>query len=398
MSGLCVPSAVEQIGRRMIDTEHSAFLVGPGLRDLSIGLLPSHYELSTDAALAEILECFPNGILIGERRDAVMVPSSAGPVDVSHFRTGTRVENDLAHRDFTINAIAYDLADRKWIDPHGGRADLERGVIRAVRCARDRLVEDPIRALRAIRLEATRGWRLHGELESALGGARTALATVSRESVRRELIEILLSQRPAGALERLERSGIGAALAPGAARGAGALLDRLPCDLELRLAGWLRGSAARKILQRLRFSPPTVDRVELLLRGHHTGGELRTLGAAALARFARRIGVHNLIALIALRESEIEVLGETSTADRDAIRRLHEALALLRDVERKESGRGRLRVTGRDVMDCLGCGPGPRVGRAIAYLAERVRLDPALNSPEALRELLREWVDEVREP
>jgi len=398
MSGLCVPSAVEQIGRRMIDTEHSAFLVGPGLRDLSIGLLPSHYELSTDAALAEILECFPNGILIGERRDAVMVPSSAGPVDVSHFRTGTRVENDLAHRDFTINAIAYDLADRKWIDPHGGRADLERGVIRAVRCARDRLVEDPIRALRAIRLEATRGWRLHGELESALGGARTALATVSRESVRRELIEILLSQRPAGALERLERSGIGAELAPGAAPGAGALLERLPCDLELRLAGWLRDSAARKILQRLRFSWATIDRVELLLRGHRAAGELRTLGAVALARFARRVGVHNLIALIALRESAIEVLAETSTADRDALRRLHEALALLRDLERKESGRGRLQVTGSDVMDCLGCGPGPRVGRAIAYLAERVRLDPALNSPEVLRDLLREWIDEAGEP
>jgi len=398
MSEFCVPSAVEQVGRRLIESERNAFLVGPGLRDLLSGIAPSHFELSTDAAIDEILERFSNGVLIGERRDTVMVPSPAGPVDVSSYRMGIRIDDDLAHRDFTINAVAYDIADRKWIDPHGGRADLARGLIRAVGRARDRIAEDPIRALRAIRLAATRGWKLDPELEDALGTARPALAKTPREPVRRELIAILLSEGAARALERLDRSQLSADLAPGAAPGAGALLDRLPRDLDVRLAGWLRGTAARGVLQRLRFSPPVVDRVDLLLRYHGTDARLRVLGPAAAIRFARRVGVHNLTALIALRESEAEALGETSDADRDTLIRLREALAILRDSERKESARSGLAVTGTDVMQCLGCGPGPRVGRAIAYLAERVRRNPALNSPDGLRSLLRDWVDDTGAP
>jgi tRNA nucleotidyltransferase/poly(A) polymerase len=394
-----MPSAVEQIGqeigRRMVDAGYTAFLVGPGLRDLLSGISPSHFELSTDAPLSQILECFPNGVLIGD--DTVMVPSQAGPLDVNPFRASARIESDLAHRDFTINAIAYDIADRKWVDPHGGRADLERGLIRAVRCARDRIAEDPIRALRAIRLAATRGWELDPELESALGDARSALSEIPREPVRRELVAILLSTGAARALEQLDQSQISSKLAPGARPGAGAVLDRLPCDLELRLAGWLRGTQVRRVLQGLRFPHPTIDRVERLLRYHHADAQLQTLGAAAAARFARRVGAQQLIALIALREAEIETTGAESEETRNALQVLREALALVRDAERIAIERNRLMVSGADVMDCLGCGPGPRVGRAIAYLATRIRLNPALNSPDALRELLRDWTDDASE-
>jgi hypothetical protein len=68
-------------------------------------------------------------------------------------------------------------------------------------------------------------------------------------------------------------------------------------------------------------------------------------------------------------------------------------LAWLRDSERAASGRSQLMISGADVMECLGCEPGPRVGRAISYLAECIRLTPRLNSPDALRDLLRSWVD-----
>ena len=195
MSDPSAPSAVVQVGQKVIEAGHAGFLVGSGLRDLLAGTLPSHYELSTDAPLSEVLELFPNGVLIGKRRDTVMVPSQAGPVDVTPFRAGARIENDLAHRDFTINAIAYDIADRKWIDPHGGRVDLENGLIRAVGCARDRIAEDPLRALRGVRLAAIRGWELDPEVEAALESAQTALAAIPREPVRRELVAILLSSR-----------------------------------------------------------------------------------------------------------------------------------------------------------------------------------------------------------
>jgi len=395
MSEFSVPSAVVQIGQKMVEAGHASFLVGPGLRDLLIGIPPSHFELSTDAPLHEILERFSSGVSIENRRDFVMVPSSAGPVDVSPFRAGVRIEDDLAHRDFTVNAIAYDISDQKWLDPHGGRADLERGLVRAVRDPLDRIDEDPIRALRGIRLAATRGWQLDQEVENALSRAQTALTKIPREPVRRELIAILLSAGASRALEQLDRSGIASKLAPGATPGSGAVVDRLACNLELRLAGWLRGTHVRTVLQRLRFSRPTIDRVELLLRFHHSDDQINAMNSPAVARFARRVGAHNLGALIALREAEIETAGDESGAARSALQILRESLASLRESERTASARSQLMFSGADVIACIGCEPGPRVGRAIDYLAERIRLNPALNSPDALRELLRDWADEV---
>jgi hypothetical protein len=97
--------------------------------------------------------------------------------------------------------------------------------------------------------------------------------------------------------------------------------------------------------------------------------------------------------LIALREAEIESAGDTSAADRNALEGLQASLAWLRDSERATITRNQLMISGADVMECLGCEPGPRVGRAISYLAERIRLTPRLNSPDALRDLLRDWID-----
>jgi len=395
MSESLAPNAVVMVARTLIEAGHAAFLVGPGLRDLLTEAAPSHHVMSTNATIGEILRLFPNGVLIGTRRGAVMVPSPAGPVDVTPFRAGARVEDDLARRDFTINAIAYDIADRKWLDPHGGRADLEGGLIRAVGSARDRIGEDPIRALRAIRLAATRGWKLDEAVEHALGCARNALNEIPREPVRRELIAILLSAGVSRALEQLDRSGIATQLVPGARPGAGAVVARLPGDLELRLAGWLRGANARTVLQRLRFSRPTIDRVELLLRYHHASGQPDAMGSAAAARFARRTGAHNLAALIALREAEIEAARDAPAVDRAALEHLRVLLASLRESERTASERSQLVISGTDVMACLGCKPGPRVGRAIDYLGERIRLDPTLNSPDALRGLLRDWSNDT---
>ncbi|MBW2541290.1 MAG: hypothetical protein JRF15_04295 [Deltaproteobacteria bacterium] len=390
-----MPSAVAQIGQKLVAAGHASFLVGPGLRDLLCGIAPSHLELSTDAPLRAILDRFSSGVLIENRSHAVMVPSPAGPVEVSPFRAGAQVEDDLAHRDFTVNAIAFDIASRKWLDPHGGRADLGSGLIRAVRSARDCVDEDPIRALRGVRLAATRGWEIDSDFESALSRARTALAEIPREPVRRELVAILLSRGAARGLEQLERSGIASTLAPGTTADSSALVDRLDCDLELRLAGWLRGTRIRTVLQRLRFSRPTIDRVDLLLRFHYSDREINAMTPAAIARFARRVGTRNLAALIALREAEAKTTGDEPEAARSALHRLQGSLTSLRESERTASARSQLRFSGDDVIAYLGCEPGPRVGRAIAYLSECIRRNPDLNSPDALRELLRDWADET---
>ena len=188
-----LPTAVQRITRNVAAAGHAVFVVGPCLRDLIAGVHPTHFDLSTNASLAAMTNLFPNSVLIDSRYQRVTIPTPAGPVDLTPFHAGPHIEDDLAHRDFTIHAMAYDANQTELLDPYGGHGDLADGLLRAVRCARDRFEEDPIRALRAVRLAATRDWKLDPELELALECTREALAKTPREPVRRELKAILHS-------------------------------------------------------------------------------------------------------------------------------------------------------------------------------------------------------------
>jgi len=388
-----LPAAVQRVGRDLVDAGYSVFTVGPCLRDLIAGVRPPHFDLSTSASLAAMTSLLPDAVLIDSRHEKLTIPTPAGPVDLAPFHAGPRIEDDLAHRDFTINAMAYEADRKELLDPYDGRADLADGLLRAVRSARDRFEEDPMRALRAVRLAATRGWKLDPEVESALECTRKRLAKTPSEPVRRELNAILLSAGVAMALDQLERSGITASLAPNAIPGSGAVVERLPPDLELRLTGWLRGTNPRRVLQRLRFSSSIIHRVESLMRLHPVSSRLDPSSRSAMIRLAKTTGPLDLDALIALEEAELEVTGAGSIHSRDVLSGLREAMDKLRVSNDAASGRKRLVISGADVMKQLDCQPGPRIGRALAYLGERVAVDPALNSPDGLRELLCEWAD-----
>lgn len=386
-----VPPAVLRICSDLSEAGSSAFLVGPGLRDLLRGARPPHYEVATNASLEALANLYPTAVLIDGRHGTVMIPTSAGPVDARPLRDGASVEDELSHRDFTVNALAYDPERETLLDPFGGRKHLEEGLLSAVGSARDRLSEDPLRALRGIRLTATLGWRLDPELETAFATVRGNLSRIPCEAVRRELVAIVLSEGVAESLARLEYSGLAAELAPGTARGAGAILALLPCDLELRLAGWLRGTRARRTLQKLRFSRPSVDRVDLLLRLHPLDVTLGTASAAARARLLRRSGSRNVAALIALRRAELQLDPDARASAREGLQRLSRIVEEVRSSRGSADRRDRLAIGGAEVMRALGCGPGPQVGRALAYLAAQVAADPSLNSPVALADLLASW-------
>jgi poly(A) polymerase/tRNA nucleotidyltransferase (CCA-adding enzyme) len=363
------------------------------LSDLIAGVYPPHFDLSTNASVSAMTSVLSGAVLIDSRQGRVTIPTQAGPVDVTPFQAGPHIEDDLAHRDFTINAMAYDANRKQLLDPYGGCADLQDGLLRAVGSARDRFAEDPLRALRAVRLAATRGWKLDPELESALACTRRQLTRIPREPVRRELKAILLSPGVTRALHQLERSGITANLAPNATPDSGAVVEHLSADLELRLAGWLRGTHPRRVLQQLRFSSSTIHRVELLLRLHPVSSRLDPANRNAMSRFVRNTGSSDLNGLIALEEAEIELAGDRPSESRSGLLVLREAMDMLRVSNDTASERKRLSVSGADVMKQLDCQPGPRIGRALAYLTECVAIDPALNAPDELRELLREWVD-----
>jgi hypothetical protein len=370
---------------------------------LLCGNSPSHFEISTNAALEAILAVFPEAVLVDSRYPVVMCPTSAGPVDLTSFRATARgeaqgrVEEDLPHRDFTINAMAYRISDHEIIDPYEGKRDLSEGVLRTVGVARDCLAEDPVRALRALRLVATRGFKLHPELEIALATVRVPLAKIPRQYARCELTAILLAPGVAAAMDALDRSGIAWDLAPQVPAKSGAMIERLPCDLSLRLAGWLRGTAPRRPLQKLRFTRPLIDQVEALLRVHPVDAAIGNTSAGAMLHFVRRTGLADVTRLISLCEAEIaiEVDGDAPGRDGGArlelLERLRKAVQELRVSQRKAHARDQLAISGSDVMKILGCPPGPAIGSALAYLTERITAEASLNSPEQLETLVREW-------
>jgi tRNA nucleotidyltransferase (CCA-adding enzyme) len=392
-----VPDAVGWVVETLAAAGHAGFLVGGCVRDLLRGQPPDDFDLATSARPEQLLGLFPHAVPIGIRHGTVMVPTESGPVDITAFRGGATIEDDLAHRDFTLNAMAYEPRQHRLIDPFEGRSDLAKGRLRAVRDAGARFAEDPLRALRAARLQATLNFDVEPEIEQAMAEAVEALRNVARERVRHELAATLLAPGATHGLELLRRTGIERDLAPGAAADAPAVVAALPPDLELRLAGWLRGARAAWILQRLRFSRRTVQRVERLLRWHPVELGVAPPLDASVRQHLRRVGERNASALLALRRAELLHVGaahsQQAAVELGRISELEAAFERVRRAGRLALRRHDLAIDGERVMHILGCEPGPIVGRALRHLIDRVIEDPSCNTPEALHALLEAWAE-----
>ena len=370
---------------------YEAVLVGGCVRDLLLGRPATDFDVATSAPAEASLALFPRAIPIGLRHGTVMIPTEQGPVDVTRFR-GETLEQDLARRDFTINALAYDPRSRRLIDRHDGRADLGKGVLRAVGSASERFEEDPLRAVRAARLVATLGLEVSAEVVEAMAAVLEPLGSVARERVRHELSQLLLGPHAGAGLALLRRSGIEAKLAPGAAADAADVVPELPCQLELRLAAWLRGARANRILRGLRFPRRTTEQVERLLRCHPVESDVNPDREASVRRLLKRVGPEQVAGLISLRRAELTHGTPQDDCDPAVAAALLERLAEAADRLRRTGSlalrRQDLAIDGTTVMKLLGLAPGPAIGEVLGWLTERVLEDPSVNTPEGLRALL----------
>jgi tRNA nucleotidyltransferase (CCA-adding enzyme) len=375
-----VPQHVREALQILRDAGHEAWLVGGCVRDLLRGVPVGDFDVATSAPPEVVLARFPKAVPTGIRHGTVMLPTPTGPLDVTTYRAGPTLHDDLAHRDFTVNAIAWDPASGAIVDPWGGAQDLVAGRLRAVGSARERFGEDPLRALRAARIGAALGLEPDEAIEPAMREARAALRGVARERVRREIEALLLAPGVAPALALLRRTGIEADIAAGTAVDAGLVVAALPRDISLRLAAWLRGTHAESIVLKLRFPRRVVAEVTRLVALHPIDAR-RLRGDVDVRRLVRRVGEACLAQLFALREAEIAAMpdahAESATAQRAA-------LAALRDRIDRVQRAGVLAIDGATIMATLGCGPGPAVGAALHFLTDCVLEDPACNTREAL--------------
>lgn len=381
-----LPLAVATAIATLVARGHRAHLVGPAVRALLAGEPVRDFEVATTAEAGALLALFPMAIPLDAVGRRLVLPTSAGPVDLVPYRCGGDLLGELAHRDFTIHALAAD-ANGRVLDPFAGQRDARAARLRCVGHAAERFAEDPLRMLRAVRLVATDDLTADLDMVAALRDARARITAIPAAPLRAELHVLLLGRAVERGLALLRECGLEAELAPGVAPDSARVVGALPPDLELRLAGWLRGTRVVRILRRLREPWPRVIAVERLLHLHPIDGIARPEPDPALRRLVRR-SRSLWPGLLALRGAEIAARGEGAAA--------RERLERLRQVFEQASAPPvrfdvRLALGGRAVMEILGCGPGPEVGRALQQLAKAVAADPACNTADGLRERLLAW-------
>jgi tRNA nucleotidyltransferase/poly(A) polymerase len=384
---VALPPAVAAVIAQLCARGHETHAVGPSVRALLDREPVRDFEVSTSADGRELLALFPRAVPLDAGPRRLVLPSAAGTIELVPHAFASGICGELSHRDFTLHALAAD-AEGRVLDPFEGRTDAAAARLRCVGRAPERIAEDPLRMLRAARLVATRGLVPAASLVAALRDAREQITSVAEARLRGELHALLLGPHADRGLALLRETGIEALLAEGVATDAAAVVAALPADLELRLAAWLRGTRAVRILRRLREPRPRVVAVERLLHLHPIDAIAQPEHDASFRRLVRR-SQPVLPGLLALRDAEIAARGEGPPA-RERLAVLRRAIDRAR-APAAEGGEVELALDGRAVMEILACGPGPEIGRALRQLAKAVAADPACNTAEALRERLLAW-------
>jgi tRNA nucleotidyltransferase (CCA-adding enzyme) len=383
-----VPEEVVEIARTLERAGHEAWCVGGALRDTLLGDPHSDFDLATSARPQEVQRLFKRTAPVGVEHGTVGVIDRARVMhEVTTFRRdvrtdgrhavveyGASLEEDLARRDFTINAIAYHPLRSEWRDPHGGERDLEARVVRAVGEPAARFREDYLRVLRAIRFAARFDFAIEPATWAAAREAAGGLGRLSAERVRDEWFKGVRTAKDLRTLVRLwHASGAAAVWLPGLAPEDGTPSPELspPPRDPVVVTALLAGDPAG-MLRRLRGSNAEIARAEAMARGPRRPGGA---GEAEVRRWLAAVGsaADDLQALHRLRESAEAPWAETARR----IRERGDALT-----------RGDLAVGGRD-LEALGI-RGREVGEALAALLDRVLEEPDLNTRERLLELARE--------
>ena len=375
---------------------HAAYAVGGCVRDSLLGQTPHDWDLCTSATPEQVLElfgeahCIPTGLQHG----TVTVKHGGELYEITTFRTEGAysdgrhpdhvafvpdVKEDLARRDFTINAMAYN-AEEGLIDPFGGQSDLAVGIVRAVGEPQRRFEEDALRILRLYRFAARFGFAIDPATGQAARALCRHLDCVSEERIAEELSRLLAAPAPGAYLEAEVLAVIFPELDVAELPESRRILDALEPGMEhvpVRLAALLcpLGEAgARAALKRLKCSNALTGTVATLVREAAAGmpGAALTLTAR---RFLSRYDLATITDLTALCSARHPEQAEAFAALRQEAARLVETNACCRI--------NQLAVNGRDLMDA-GIRPGPGLRRVLDALLEQVLTGQLPNEKAAL--------------
>jgi len=421
------------------------FLVGGSLRDQLLGREGKDLDFATDAHPPETRKRvgrLADAIWgVGEKFGTVGMQKDGLKAEITTFRAdtydsvtrkpqvafGTDIRDDLARRDFTINAIARDLHTDELLDPFGGQRDLKEGLVRFLGTASERIADDPLRMLRAVRFCAQLGFDLDPVAAVAIAESAGELRRISWERIRDEVDGILLSSRPRDGIRLALNLGLAGHVLP-------ELLvlhlpeperhhmkDVLEHTLDavefiapeklLRYAALLHDIAkpetyssdesgvhfyrhetlgaekARVILTRMHQPAAFVDQVAKLVDVHlRVPFYSSEWSDSAIRRLMFELG-DQLEATIALAEADVRASDPSDFAEFQV--RLRDLRARIQQVgEAAELARMKPLLDGTEVMSMLGLPPGPRVGEVLRFLLDR-QIEGEITTREEAEEAVR---------
>ena len=443
-----LPHEIEELGRRFEAGGHELFLVGGSVRDAILTTPHADFDLTTDARPEEIIKLIRGWAqyryLVGARFGTVGARREDVTVEITTFRKeiypdadsrhpnvtyADDIETDLSRRDFTINAMAVSLPERRFVDPFRGLKDLADKRLRTPLDPEISFTDDPLRMLRAARFVATLGVAPERELVEAITRLRDRLSIVSAERIRDELSKLLVGQHAGAGLTLAVETGVADLFLPelpalkleqdpvhrhkDVLAHTLAVVERCEPRVVLRLAALMHdigkpktreitpegvqfhhhdvegARMAEERLRALRFPERIVRDVSKLVEMHLRFHTYR-LGWSdgALRRYVRDAG-ELLDALNQLTRADCTTQNVAKAKKLTGLQdELEERIARL--AEEENLSRIRPPLDGTKVMEHLGIGPGPEVGQALEHLLElRLERGP-IDEEEALR-LLDEW-------
>ncbi len=417
--------------QRVLGDSADLHLVGGTVRDVLIARQSADIDLATRLLPAQVLELLSQAgiraVETGIEHGTLTAVVEGENIEITTFRLpGSRnvfqfsssIEEDLAGRDFTLNAIAFSLGSKCVIDPYGGIADLEAAMLRAVGDAHERFKEDPHRILRMIRFGPAQGRSIEAATQQAARDLGHTLQTVSVERIKSELEKILLSPHPRQAFFTLRDLGLLPVVLPEILPTINfeqnefhnedvfahtlSVIEGAPQDRIVRLAALfhdlgkphtlsldtdgrrhfykheeISDRLAQQALERLRFSNDDITSVRTLVALHMRPLEC---GPAGVRRVIRDLGPHFP------RWRDLKIADATPNLDKGDFNRSLERFDRMVEEERTRkvgSPFGTLALNGSDLI-ALGMKEGPAIGCMLRALNDAVIENPELNTRETL--------------
>ena len=440
-SFMFIPKEVKIILNTLKNNGFEAYVVGGSVRDSKIGTsVPEDYDVTTNALPEEVIKLFDKTVPTGLKHGTVTVMISGDGYEVTTYRIDgeyldnrrpsgvtfvSNLKEDLARRDFTINALAFNEQDGL-IDYFGGIKDLDDKIIRAVGEPNKRFQEDALRMLRAIRFSARLNFDIEEKTMLAIKSNYNLIANISNERIRDELCKMIISSNTTKALKLLEETKLLEIILPELQLEVGfnqrnphhdkdifnhtlAVVEKCPPRLNLRVAGLLHDIAkpscftvdaggighfyghdkigviiSQQILTRLRFDNQSINDISILVREHMN--VLTKPTEASVKRLINRVGEDLIGYLFALQRAD--ALGSRLPENRiDQINMVEEKTIAILESNAPLSIK-ELAVNGRDLISEFSLKPGEEIGDMLKFILEKVLENPELNNKEKLFSIL----------